>query len=120
MAYRAGANQFIILAEPEPIFNLPAGQAGLDDPASRPIGIVGNDYVLAKPLLFLANLVEILAKVTGAGCDPDRSTGLPQENLAKSAPPAFLPGHQPSFSPTLSMCSSEVLGSSMIRPLFSR
>ncbi len=63
MTYRTGADQLIILAESEPIFHLPAGQTGLDDLADRPIGIIGDDNVLAEPLLFLANLMTSLREL---------------------------------------------------------
>ena len=62
MPDRAGAYQFVILAQPKPIFNMPTGSTRFDDIFGRLICMVGYNNIFAEHVLLSADLVGILAK----------------------------------------------------------
>ena len=56
------ADQIVILAETEPVLNLPEGKARFDDIAGHPVRIVGNNDVFPKHRFFPVDQRDIFAK----------------------------------------------------------
>ena len=57
-----GSYQIIIIAEPETVFHLPAVKAGLHNLSGCPVGIIGDDDILAEHSLFPAHVIGVFSE----------------------------------------------------------